>query len=376
MADPAPLPYKPASRASKIAAAVLVLFLAAGLLSNAWLVFTTKTDLLPTAVTRSSILDGSTSSALAARMADAPLPSEAARLQRGLGWLVLGDLGPRVRQGCPGWLFIEDELAVYPDAQLHAQTRANTVMQVQRELAQRGIKLLVIVVPDKSRIETQRLCSLYVPPIFAQRVTNWVSSLTRQGVPVLDLTQTLQSVKGDAFYRTDTHWNEAGAEAAAQATAQHARLLGVTLPAGPSFTVQALAPAPRPGDLVHLAGLDWLPLALQPKDEVVQEHNFVEQAKPATSADDLFGNDDLPQVALLGTSYSRRSNFEPQLEQALGAAVGDFARDGGKFGGSANAYFTSKAFTQTPPKLVVWEVDERDLQSALDKTDTVNVPNH
>jgi alginate O-acetyltransferase complex protein AlgJ len=51
------------------------------------------------------------------------------------------------------------------------------------------------------------------------------------------------------------------------------------------------------------------------------------------------------------------------LQQALGAKIGSFAKDGGKFSGSARDYFANPAFTQTPPKLVVWEIPERDLQT-------------
>ena len=39
-----------------------------------------------------------------------------------------------------------------------------------------------------------------------------------------------------------------------------------------------------------------------------------------------------------------------------------FARDGGNFWGSAGAYFSSDAFEQTPPRLIVWEIPERTLQ--------------
>ena len=75
------------------------------------------------------------------------------------------------------------------------------------------------------------------------------------------------------------------------------------------------------------------------------------------------GDDNLPNVALIGTSFSRNSNFFGFVQQALGAPIGDFAKDGGEFSGSANGYFSNPAFKQTPPKLVIWEIPERDLQT-------------
>ncbi len=142
----------------------------------------------------------------------------------------------------------------------------------------------------------------------------------------------------------------------------------------PDYRVANKAPSRRPGDLVRLAGLDDLPPSWQPRPEIVASRDYIHQAQAASSADDLFGDADLPNIAVIGTSYSTTSDFVPQLALALGTGVGNFAREGAKFGGSARAYFTSPAYAQTPPKLIVWELDERDLQSPLEAEDTVVVP--
>ena len=375
MEDPKPLPQLPATRAGKVVAVVLMGFLFLGLIFNIRFASTTE-SLLPHAVTRASILDGAVSKELANRMADTPIAVNAARAQRAVGWLTLRDLGPRVRRGCPGWLFLRDELNVYADSDSHLTTRATTVATVQRELASHGIALLVVVVPDKSRIEPQHLCNLYRPASLNPRLGDWTSRLATEGVPVLDLSSALHGLPGDAFFRTDTHWTQDGAGAAAQAVAQRIRAMSVPLGSSKSgYRVVDSSPARRPGDLVRLAGLDDLPPSRQPRPEIVASRDYVHQAQAAASADDLFGDADLPNIAVIGTSYSTTSDFVPQLALALGTGVGNFAREGGKFGGSARAYFASPAYAQTPPKLIVWELDERDLQSPLEAEDTIVVPN-
>lgn len=377
MDDPKPLPQLPATRAGKVVAVILMGFLFVGLFFNIRFASTTA-SLLPHALTRSGMLDGTVSKELASRMADTPIAADAARMQRALGWLALGDLGPRVRQGCPGWLFLRDELNVYADSERHLASRAATVAAVQRELARHGIALLVAVVPDKSRIEPQHLCGLYRPASLSARLDDWTSRLTAEGVPVVDLGSALRGVPGDAFFRTDTHWTQDGAGAAALAVAQRIRAMGE--PPGSSVSSQAgyrVADKPaarRPGDLVRLAGLDALPVSWQPRAEIVPGRDYVHVAQAASSADDLFGDADLPTIAVIGTSYSTTSDFVPQLALALGKGVGNFAREGARFGGSARAYFTSAAYAQTPPKLVVWELDERDLQAPLEAEDDVVVP--
>lgn len=45
---------------------------------------------------------------------DLPFAAHLATVARVTGWLATGDLGPRVRQGCDGWLFLTDELELYP----------------------------------------------------------------------------------------------------------------------------------------------------------------------------------------------------------------------------------------------------------------------
>ncbi|WP_042297848.1 alginate O-acetyltransferase AlgX-related protein [Paraburkholderia bannensis] len=374
MEDPKPLPQLPATRAGKIAAVALMVFLFAGLACNLRFAATAE-SLLPHAVTRAGLLDGTVSKELANRMADTPIAADAARAQRALGWLTLGDLGPRVREGCPGWLFLRDELNVYADGERHLATRAATVAAVQRELAKQGIALVVAVVPDKSRIEPQHLCSLYRPASLDARLGDWSARLAAAQVPVVTLDAALRSVPGDAFFRTDTHWTQDGAGAAAQAVAQRIRAMNVPLGSSqPGYRVENRPAARRPGDLVRLAGLETLPPSWQPTPEIVASRAYVHEAQAAASADDLFGDADLPDIAVVGTSYSTTSDFVPQLALALGTGVGNFAHEGAKFGGSAKAYFASAAYAQTPPKLIVWELDERDLQSPIEADDAVVVP--
>jgi alginate O-acetyltransferase complex protein AlgJ len=75
--------------------------------------------------------------------------------------------------------------------------------------------------------------------------------------------------------------------------------------------------------------------------------------------DDLFGDENLPNIVLIGTSFSRTSQFIPYLEMLLHSKIGNFALDGGDYSGSAKAYFSSPSFKDTPPKLIIWEIPER-----------------
>lgn len=346
---------------------VLLVFMAAGLWSSVSSMLDGSLTLKPENLSWSSFLDGKLTGEVNENLGKTPLPEWTASLERRFSWLVAGDLGERVRVGCPDWLFLTDELRLYPQREQNAAARAQNVIELHQALSQRGIELLVAVVPDKSRIEAAQLCGLGRSKLLDGRVQTWVARLMAANVPVVNLEPVLQDLVAqgqDAFLRTDTHWNERGAQAAAAALAQVALALKLPLSPHQELGITQDRAEPRPGDLVRLAGIDALPLHLQPKADVVAASRFapLEAGGSPAGADDLFGDTGLPNTVLIGTSFSRNSNFLPFLERELHTKIGDFSKDGGAFSGAAVAYFSSAAFKDTPPRLIVWEIPERVLE--------------
>ena len=325
---------------------------------SAWAGFTEPTKLL----------GGESTRQFTSNLNDHFLPSHFfAQVERAVTWTLVGDTGAQVRTGCRDWFFLTEELESFPHPQQSAQARADIVAAVSKNLKAQGIELVVALVPDKTRVEQAHLCGLHRSPSFAQRLSQWQTALTQAGVNVLNLEPVLSALPGERYYRTDSHWNETGSDAAAQAIAKHLK--------GGKLAASAVSPmnrqtADRPGDLFRLSNLEGLPALLRPPVEKAQITSLAaEPAAPAAGADDLFGDAALPTVVVLGTSFSRTSNFVPFLSQHLGEAVANLAKDGGNFEGSALAYLGSPTFEQTPPKTIVWEVPERMLQKPLSKAE-------
>ena len=358
-----------------LAATVLLLLLALGLASTVYSIATARFQLLGAPVTWQAFVQGQTMRAMADALAEAPSARAAAQAVRAANWWVLDDLGPQVRQGCPGWLFLTEELMPREDGAYHLMRRAQVVSQVHAALQARGIGLLVAVVPDKSRIEHQHLCKLQRGASLQGRLQDWTAQMQALKVPMVDLSAALATLPqgaGTAFFRTDTHWSEAGAQRAAQALAE-------AVPAHwPGWRPEPLqdwdavreASAVRPGDLVRLAGLERLPPRWQPSPETTHAVRFepraaarpAAQAGPEDEEESLFGDDELPRTVLVGTSFSRTAGFAGFLAQQLRTTVVNFGRDGGNFSGGAAAYFQSRAWQQTPPRWLIWEIPERTLQ--------------
>lgn len=366
---PPSVPLGPAA----LAGASLLVVLAAGLASTLYAVGTDRLDLLPAPVTRAAFTEGQTTRGIADALTRAPQPRVAAEAARAANWLLLHDLGPQVRQGCPDWLFLAEELTPHENAVSSLRQRAAVVARMHGALEREGIRLLVAVVPDKSRIASAHLCGLRRGAALEGRVAAWTTLLRADGVPVLDLEPALTAMRAggeEPFFRTDTHWSEDGAQRAAQAVAQAAGELGWQPEPVQEYDVAREAPAVRPGDLVRLAGLDGLPSRWQPASETARAARFTPHAKGAAAEeDDLFGDADLPRTALIGTSFSRTSGFAGFLARALRTPVANFGRDGGNFSGGAAAYFQGPAWRQTPPRLVVWEIPERTLQQPVQVTE-------
>ncbi|MEB0225188.1 alginate O-acetyltransferase AlgX-related protein [Pseudomonas sp. 10S4] len=367
-----------AARGSPLAGAALLIFLFFGLLSSGRLIGSGQLDAVSANLSTAQTLDGGVTHEIAKALSKASVATLFAELERGASWLLLGDTGPRVRTGCTDWLFLADELKVNHQAQLNADAKAQAVIDLKEQLFRQGINLLVVIVPDKSRIASVQRCSLYRPASLEGRIQAWTSKLNVAGVANLDLTGALTSLGPRAYLRTDTHWSESGAKAAAESIAQHLKTLGISATPRRSFTESHAPFALRPGDLVHLAGIDWLPLKWQPTPEMVAQTSIRElPGVSANNPDDegtLFGDANLPGTALIGTSFSRNSNFAGFMQQALGATVGNFAKDGGAFSGAVNSYINNPAFKETPPNLIIWEIPERDLQSPY--TDPIALGRH
>jgi alginate O-acetyltransferase complex protein AlgJ len=290
-----------------------------------------------------------------------PFSGELVAADRVIGWLVAGDLGPRVREGCAGWLFLTDELEIHRD-DTPFRFRMSIIASVARFLRHRGIALLIVPVPDKSRVEAARRCGIRRSARLAGRLDRFTAALRQQNIDFADVYAAMAALKGERYYRTDTHWNERGAKRAAEAIAARLHDLNLAPAAQGTFRVTIASVRERVGDLIHLAGLDHVPWPLRPRGDLEApsriEHVWPQEVGPF---------DDLPPPAavVIGTSFSRRANFTQFLSLALGAPVANMAKDGGGLLTAAVAYFSNAAFVRSPPRVVIWEIPERILDDPI-----------
>ena len=282
-----------------------------------------------------------------------------------LRYLLTRGGGEQVRVGNDGWLFLTDELRFDTDGSAHLAARANLFAGAARGLDSQGVKLIVALVPDKARVYSGKLSGGDYPAYNLSRYRDALAELRKYNVTVVDLLTPLAAgaSQGQVYYSSDTHWNQSGAQIAAEAVAVDVRKLGVALEKT-TFATAATGPkTERPGDLIRLMGLGDTPNALRPPSDV--EIPMVTKQTSFDASAGLFGDASVP-VALTGTSYSLRGNFHGFLQQALSAKVLNTAKDGGGLLQAPTAYLMDDAFKSSRPKVLVWEVPERFLYTKLD----------
>lgn len=277
-------------------------------------------------------------------------------------WELFRSGGPLVSAGCNDWLYLTEELRPWPGAEVAMQTRAEVVRRIAAKLRGQNIGLVVALVPDKARVQSASLCGLRYAAQSRQRYGAFAAMLQAENLPSVDLYAVLADAAqhGPVYYRTDTHWNQLGAALSARAVAALADGAAPLAHATTFHTEADAAETDRPGDLLRLMSLEklpeWLPLRPRPDREHV-EHTTEVQA--LTDSGGLLDEGPAVEAVLLGSSYSQNANFQGRLQEALRTHIVTFARPGGGFAGAAREYFTSIAYRETPPKLVIWEMPER-----------------
>jgi hypothetical protein len=138
-------------------------------------------------------------------------------------WLQAVNQYQTVIKGKGDWLFLSQEnndlnvIQDYRSVRLFSQAQLERWVNIYRArdewLANRGIRYLIVVAPNKHTVYPE-----FLPPQFnkvsaVSRTDQLISSLEAAGVPVLDLRPTMTKVKRQAlaYYRTDTHWTTFGA---------------------------------------------------------------------------------------------------------------------------------------------------------------------
>jgi alginate O-acetyltransferase complex protein AlgJ len=317
--------------------------------------------------------EGRTTGALEKQL-DQKMPARPALIAfaNSVRYSLTGGAGDQVRTGNDNWLFLTEELRFDNLGASNLNARANLIEAAKNLFEARGVKLIIALVPDKARVYAEKLPGKHYPAANAPRYADTLKALQTRGVIVVDLLGPLtQGAKTkEVYYRSDTHWNQAGAKISADAVAQAVNHLELGLEKTQFISATTNENTERLGDLIRLMGLESMPNALRPNSDI-EAPTVTNQSSSGSSAG-LFGDSNI-EIALTGTSYSLRGNFHGFLQEVLSTKILNVAKDGGGFLQATVQYLNDEAFRTAPPKVVIWEVPERFLQTNLEAGFSKNI---
>lgn len=271
-------------------------------------------------------------------------------------WLLSGIAGTgndQVVTGRGGWLFYRSDMA-YVSAQpflrpkrlreivRHSDIQPDPVKAIvhfQRQLAARGIELLVMPTPVKPQIEPERASLRYQPadaPLNNPSYERFLAALSDAGVEVFDATALLADLKQDTgrpvYLETDTHWRPDAMEAVADALGAAIRAKLAHLEADAETYLRHPSELAAVGDVAAMLKLpEWQ--RLYPPETVKRHQVFGSQGDPWRARIDS-------PVLLLGDSFTNiysaptlgwgeAAGFAEQLSYALQMPIDRIAVNAG-----------------------------------------------
>jgi len=250
---------------------------------------------------------------------------------------------------------------------IHADPRP-AIFAFQRALAARGIKLVLLPMPDKAALERGPLGGGSEPALNVD-YDRFLGELRAQGVTVLDARTSAPAVRQEPlFLRQDTHFAPAYMQRIARDLAAVVSRLGVLpAPSAPSTLRAVEQPASRVGDLVDMLKLPEEQQLFQPQKVIVRQVQDAAGSpwEPDSSADVLLLGDSFTNIFTLeGMGWGNAAGLAPHLALALGRPLDVIAQN------DAGAFATRQALSRelqagqdrlAGKRVVIWEFASREL---------------
>jgi hypothetical protein len=293
-----------------------------------------------------------------------------------LEWRFLGDAGDKAVVGRDGWFFYGPSVGYAIERPNGAQRSDSAhplaaIRSFRDQLQSRGIRLLVVPVPNKESIYPEMLSRRAEDAgvILGQETRLLLDQLDQSGIEHVDLFEVFRRARREdrpsaprrLYLAQDTHWSPEGARLAASAVGRRV-IDGGFINRGHHVYVERPFRVRRLGDLVEMLQVPQIERALKPEslgcEQVVQR----DSGAPYRDAPDS-------EVLVLGDSFLRvyekedpgAAGFIAHLARELGQPLTAVVNDGGA------STLVRQALARRPTllsnkRLVIWEFAERDIR--------------
>jgi len=304
-----------------------------------------------------------------------------------LQFLILRDTGDKALTGLSGWFFYKPavQYLIEPlpaDSGYNQDNVLSAIISFRDQLAQRGIKLLVMPAPNKASIYPEMLTrrAEYSQQPVNSKTIDILSKLRESGVEIVDLFSLFDEARkslspGDNtkyYLSRDSHWSPDGVRLAARAVAE--KVLDLKL--ADSNVKYSLKPTDieRTGDVLKMMRVQKI------ENSFVPETLSCEQVVN-TDTGKLYQDDPDSQVLVMGDSFLRiysrdepgSAGFIEHLAHELGFPLTSVVNDGGA-STLVRQELSRKPALLNNKKLVIWEFVERDIRFGIEGWQQVQLP--
>jgi hypothetical protein len=292
-------------------------------------------------------------------------------------FLLLADMGDKALMGWSGWFFYKPavQYLIEPLPTDSGYGRGadvfSAIITFRDQLAQRGIKLLIVPAPNKASIYpemlTRRATGLQQP--VNPKTIDIFSELRESGVDVFDLFRFFAEARkssspGDNtryYLEQDSHWSPDGMHLAAQAVAKRILDLGWVEKEQVKYQLKPTN-IERYGDVLKMIRVPKIESSFEP--EILKCEQVID-----SDTDKLYQDDPNSQILVMGDSFLRiysrdepgSAGFIEHLACELGFPLTSVVNDGGA------STLVRQELSRRPAllrnkKLVIWEFVERDIR--------------
>ena len=303
-------------------------------------------------------------------------------------FLVLRNMGDKAVIGRSGWFFYKPavQYLIEPlpaDLQYSRADVISAINSFRDQLAQRGIRLLVVPVPNKASVYPEMLtfrADRVKQPVNPKTI-EIISELRESGVEIVDLFRLFAEAReglspGDKtryYLSQDSHWSPEGLHLAAQAVAKRILDLGWAKKGKVKYSLDPTI-VKKHGDVLRMMQVSQIESMYEP-----ERLNCTRVVNATTGR--LYEDDPNSDVLVMGDSFLRiysgdepgSGGFIEHLAFELGFPLTSIVNDGGA-STLVRQELSRKSALLRNKKLVIWEFVERDIRFGMEGWQEVILP--
>jgi hypothetical protein len=301
-------------------------------------------------------------------------------------YVLLKDAGDKALRGPNGWFFYKPGVQYLTErkpTRSNSEDPATVICDFRDQLAERGIRLIVVPAPNKESVYPEQLSprAARLPISICTQTESLLQRLEAAEVEVVNLFElfaheksAVSSASKSRLYLTqDSHWSPTGLELAARAIAQRIVERG-RIELGRTRYHTTPAQTERLGDVVRMLNVPPIEKRLQPEQVLCARVVHPETNQP-------YQDDPQAEILVLGDSFLRifqqdepgSAGFIAHLARQLRQPVASIVNDGGA------STLVRQELHRRPTllknkKVVIWEFVERDIRFGTEGWQRVPLP--